>query len=150
MFTHSWFPPHTSSLLFFCLNIKQHTSACFKFQNSKKKFPQYKLQLASPLCKALMQRYRHATTKLQQYKLVTSCIAIQFNDSRNHFSQMSNIFLAFSGINSQPESFDPFYQLGLVFWLHFPSDELFQFMPKIFNWIGIRRFWWRPPPIDTI
>ena len=63
---------------------------------------------------------------------------------------MSDIFLALSSINSKPESFEPLHQLCLVFWLHLPSDELFQFRPNIFNWIGIRRFWWRPPPIHSI
>ena len=96
--------------------------------------------MASPICsKALNQRNRHATTKgcaysvnaitlnttkPQKYKSVTSCIAIQFNESRNHFSQMSDIFLALGGNNSQPESFDPLHQLCLIFWLHLPSDEL--------------------------
>ena len=44
------------------------------------------------------------------------------------------------------------YLLCIVFFgLHLlPSDELFQFMPKIFNWIGIRRFWWRPQPIAPL
>ena len=64
-------------------------------------------QLASLLCAAQMQRYRHATahtyaysvnditvntTKPLSYKSVTRCIAIQFNNSRNHFSQMLDMF----------------------------------------------------------
>ena len=139
VFTHSWFPPTHFHEFFLSIHktTPQHGSNsrivnCF--------LPVQTTAWLHLFVVALKQRNRHATTKgcacsvnaitlnttkPQYYKSVTSCIALQFNDLRNQFSQMSDIFLALSGINSQPESFDPLHQVCLVFLLHLPSDELF-------------------------
>ena len=158
VFTHFWFPP---TLPVCCLQLFIRLS--INHTLPVKNFPaQYKTttfftSLYKPDAK--IQTCNH-----KQVCLLSEC------DYNTTIIYNKSVTLPFSSIirgitfrkcriyiwHLVPESFDCLHQLCLVFWLHLPSDELFQFMPsnccmlKIFNWIVIRRFWWRPQPIAPL
>ena len=46
--------------------------------------------------------------------------------------------------------FDSQYQIRLVLWFDISSNELFQFMPQIFDWVHVWGFSWYPPPVDSL
>ena len=47
----------------------------------------------------------------------------------------------FLHINCVPELFSANCKLRRGCWFNLPPDELLEFMPKVFNWVKVRRFW---------
>ena len=78
--------------------------------------------------------------------LVSSGFSIYFNNSRKNFLQMVVVSPALVHIHSSPKVVD-----SILFgcWLDFSTNVFFKFMPKIFDWVHIRRFSWSFPPINV-
>lgn len=82
--------------------------------------------------------------------LISSCIAVQFNNTWDDFLQMSYVADTLVSVNRFPECFNAVNQLFLCPRLYLSSLELFEFMPQIFYWIKVRRFCWGLPLVQII
>ena len=95
--------------------------------------------------------------------LVPRCSSVQFSNARYNFPQMSDILAALWLVHSVPKGKDSVHKFLFTLRLHFPPNELSQFVPEIFNRVQIRWFspsltfspegscWWRTSsPMDLV